>query len=204
MNLLSWIRVKLKSKKYHTFDKEIEELRNEIQQLTNENKILREKFIVFPRKNDDNITIEFFDEDIEDVIIKNIRKAKKEICVAVAWLTSKKLIAELGRIKEEGIEIKIITSDAVSNNKMALESISNGYRRIKILSKKNIMHNKYCVIDNKKVIDGSYNWSKNAKLNLEHIIVIESKVVAKMYKDNFNKIYNNSQYENFEVYNKLG
>ncbi|MFW2491525.1 phospholipase D-like domain-containing protein [Clostridium chromiireducens] len=67
------------------------------------------------------------------------------------------------------------------------------------------MHNKYCIIDNKKVIDGSYNWSNNAKYNLEHVIVIESKTVAKMYKDNFDKIYNNPEYyRNFNVYDQLG
>ncbi|WP_315081986.1 phospholipase D-like domain-containing protein [uncultured Clostridium sp.] len=66
------------------------------------------------------------------------------------------------------------------------------------------MHNKYCIIDNEKVIDGSYNWSNNAKYNLEYIIVIESTVVAKMYKENFDKIYNNPKYYNFEEYNELG
>lgn len=69
----------------------------------------------------------------------------------------------------------------------------------------NLMHNKYCIIDNKKVIDGSYNWSNNAKYNLEHVIVIESRTVAKMYKDNFNTIYNNPEYyKDFIIYDKLG
>jgi phosphatidylserine/phosphatidylglycerophosphate/cardiolipin synthase-like enzyme len=67
------------------------------------------------------------------------------------------------------------------------------------------MHNKYCIIDNRKVIDGSYNWSKNAKYNLEHIIVIESITVAKMYRDSFNKIYNNpGYYKDYDVYDELG
>jgi hypothetical protein len=52
------------------------------------------------------------------------------------------------------------------------------------LIKKNAEDNGiHCIIDNKKVIDGSYNWSNNAKDNLEHLIIIESRNVAKMYNE---------------------
>lgn len=50
------------------------------------------------------------------------------------------------------------------------------------------MHNKYCIIDNNKVIDGSYNWSKSAIYNEEHIIIVESEIVAKLYKENFDRL----------------
>lgn len=70
---------------------------------------------------------------------------------------------------------------------------------------KNLMHNKYCIIDNEKVIDGSYNWSYGARYNLEHIIVIESTKVAKMYKASFERIYSNPKYfEDDNIYSDLG
>lgn len=50
------------------------------------------------------------------------------------------------------------------------------------------MHNKYCIIDNKIVIDGSYNWSNSAKKNEEHIFVVESELVANLYKENFKRL----------------
>ena len=38
-------------------------------------------------------------------------------------------------------------------------------------SKEEIMHNKFCIIDHKTVITGSYNWTRKAKTNDENITV---------------------------------
>lgn len=40
----------------------------------------------------------------------------------------------------------------------------------------NIMHNKFCIIDGKKVINGSYNWSCKAEYNKENITILQSKI----------------------------
>lgn len=56
------------------------------------------------------------------------------------------------------------------------------------------MHNKYCIIDSKVVIYGSYNWSDNARKNIEHIIIVNNEEVAEMYKKSFYKIFDNSRY----------
>lgn len=200
MKLFNWIIAKLTSDK----DKYIIELRAEIEKLKKENKYLNEKIIMFPQNNKEEVVIKFYDENIEEAIINHIREAKKEICIAMAWFTSKDLMDEIGTLKRKGINIKIIISEAKDNNKN-IYILSNVCSKLKIAiiptKGKNLMHNKYCIIDNKKVIDGSYNWSKNAKSNLEHIIVIESCKVAKMYKDSFDRIYNNPRYfENDNIY----
>lgn len=61
------------------------------------------------------------------------------------------------------------------------------------------MHNKDCIIDNKVIIDGSYNWSDNAKYSEEHIIVIESKNVSKLYKENFDRLMNEIRYDESSI-----
>lgn len=213
MGLLSWIKFKLVLRKKNTEAEMMQILREEIKELEKSNKQLRGKVIAFPKRNNEEIPIKFFDENIEEIIIKNIREAKKEIYIAMAWFTSKTLMDELNDLKKRGVNVKVIISNANANdnngNFYKLINVCNEVKKVvipKIKGKKynNIMHNKYCVIDNKKVIDGSYNWSNNAKYNLEHIIVIESKTVAKMYLNNFNKIYENPQYYDFNVYDELG
>lgn len=212
MGLRAWIKSKLSLRKRNDEESIIQALRKEIEKLQEENEVLKEKVIVFPQKNNEKIPIKFFDENIEDVIIKNICEAKKELCIAVAWFTSETLMDELRNIKRRGVDIKVITSNKKENykNKDKLQSVCN-ILKIAVIPKRgnkdygNLMHNKYCIIDNKKVIDGSYNWSKSAKYNLEHVIVIESATVAKMYKDNFDKIYRNPKYYNdYNVYDILG
>lgn len=213
MRLLVWIKSKVLLREKSNESEMLQALRKEIRNLKEENIVLKEKIIVFPKRNNEEIPIKFFDENIENIIIKNIRKTKKEIYVAMAWFTSKTLMDELNNLKRRGVDVKVIISDAKENNYIQnfnkLSSVCNELKKVvipKIENKKynNLMNNKYCIIDNKKVIDGSYNWSNNAKYNLEHIIVIESKTVAKMYKNNFNKIYDDPQYYGFDIYDALG
>ena len=214
MGLATWIRSKLLLRKRNDEESGIQVLRKEIEKLKKENSEIKEKFILFPQKNNEKIPIKLFDENIEEVIIKNIREAKEEICVAVAWFTSRMLMNELGNLKRRGVDIKVIISDDEKNkrknNESKLASVCNRMKTVVIPKKgnrnyNNLMHNKYCIIDNKKIIDGSYNWSNNAKYNLEHVIVIESRTIAKMYKDSFDKIYNNPEYYgDYNVYDELG
>ncbi|WP_341457434.1 phospholipase D-like domain-containing protein [Clostridium butyricum] len=135
---------------------------------------------------------------MEDAIIENLNKSQQEICIAMAWLTSEKVIKVLEHLNHNNISIKIIIDNNEKNRKVRLwnpctelkiSDISTPYGKYK-----NLMHNKYCIIDKKIVIDGSYNWSNHAKYNLEHIIVIRDENVAKMYLDSFYKIYNNPRY----------
>lgn len=184
-------------------DVSVLELRREIKALKAENKELREVNIKVNQNKE--IPIKFYDENIEEIIIDTIRGAKNEICIAMAYFMSDILIDELYRAKDKGINIKVIidNNDKNNNSKLRIFNICNVLRIAEVKSKyKNIMHNKYCIIDNKIVIDGSYNWSKAAKYNEEHIIIIiEANEVAQMYTNNFNKIFNNSRYyANYEIY----
>ena len=50
----------------------------------------------------------FYDENLEDIIIDTIRRAKNEICIAMAYFTSDILIDELYKSKDKGFNIKVI------------------------------------------------------------------------------------------------
>lgn len=209
MGFASWIRTLLQLNKRDDNDKIIQELKQEVERLKRENRQLKEKIIVLPQKSNELVPVKFFDENIEAEIIRNIRGAKEEICIAVAWFTSWKLMEELSKLKRRGITIKVIISDSKENVRQKnINKLRNACNIVKIAvipEESGIMHNKYCVIDSEKVIDGSYNWSYNAHNNLEHVIVIDSSTVAKMYKESFNQIYINPRYYlEFNVYDRLG
>ena len=60
----------------------------------------------------------------------------------------------------------------------------------------NFMHNKVMIIDDKVVITGSYNFSENAELNDENILILESAAAAASYTKYFDTL--------FQVYQKTG
>jgi phosphatidylserine/phosphatidylglycerophosphate/cardiolipin synthase-like enzyme len=204
MGLFNLIISKLQTRKKNNEESTIQALRKEIEDLRRENKAIKEKIILFPQKNNQEIHLEFFDKNIEATIVENICKAKKELCIAMAWFTSNAIREELRNLKRRGVIIKVVISDAKENYKYEnINKLRDACDELKIAvilkttdkgTDKYLMHNKYCIIDNKKVIDGSYNWSYRAKNNEEHIVVIESTTVAAMFKNNFDKIYNNPEY----------
>jgi phosphatidylserine/phosphatidylglycerophosphate/cardiolipin synthase-like enzyme len=56
------------------------------------------------------------------------------------------------------------------------------------------MHHKVIIIDEERVITGSYNFSKNAsRRNDENVLMIDSKDIAAQYLKEFDRIYRESR-----------
>lgn len=135
-------------------------------------------------------------EDIQEQIKERIRAAKFTIWVAVAWFTDRDLANELWLKLKEGLNIRIIVNDD-DINKIQLEEHFETMR-LKPTGKyeNNIMHNKFCIIDFKTVIHGSYNWTNKAQWNHETIEILDSKSSAEEFSQKFIelvKIYKNQK-----------
>lgn len=49
----------------------------------------------------------------------------------------------------------------------------------------NIMHHKFCIIDLRTIVHGSYNWTTKAKWNRETVSVENSRELAEKYATEF-------------------
>jgi len=67
------------------------------------------------------------------------------------------------------------------------------------------MHNKFCVIDNNKVLTGSMNpTERGSKFNNNNLLIINSKYIAKNYEDEFQELWNGIYASGNNVkYNKI-
>ena len=109
--------------------------------------------------------------NIHEEIIRYIDSAKDEILVAVAWLTDFAIINHLTKKSKNGITVKIIFYDDHINNKNNFTELVNNGALIRC--SKNLMHNKFAIIDKKIILNGSYNWTQNANNNYENIQISE-------------------------------
>lgn len=77
--------------------------------------------------------------------------------------------------KNQWVNVRLIIGDDENNKKSGLDYQKFETHKIKKFGKygTNLMHNKFCILDLKTVIHGSYNWTKNAQYNHESISVIE-------------------------------
>lgn len=115
-------------------------------------------------------------DDIQKSIILQIRQAENEILICVPWLTDVEILNELILKLKEGLGVELLLLNDDSNR-----SKSEHYNKIVARGGKvflvdkgidgGIMHNKFCLIDRNVLINGSYNWSNNAKKNDENVTI---------------------------------
>lgn len=132
-------------------------------------------------------------ENISDRIKQELWKAQKAIHIAVAWFTNKELFDILKIKAQNNCKVFIIINDDEINNNSSIGYDNLNIKNIKIyktgLNENELMHNKFCVIDNTTIITGSYNWSYKAKSNFENIIITyNDNILANQFLDEFNKI----------------
>lgn len=130
-------------------------------------------------------------QDIEHHIIRHIRLAQSRLLVAVAWFTNKEIGQEI--IEKKSLDIEIIVDDNQKNrecrNLSNLQAHNIDLTFVKDLTKYYyLMHNKFCIIDNKTVITGSYNWTVNANTNDENISIFNNQTTAALYAQEFRRI----------------
>ncbi|MCC6683724.1 MAG: DUF1669 domain-containing protein, partial [Bacteroidia bacterium] len=131
-------------------------------------------------------------ENIQEKIYAEIKKAEETILIAVAWFTNRVLFDLLIEKEKQGVKISVVINDDDINNKSGIEwdnLISYTSKVYKIKNNLGILHNKFCVIDKKNVITGSYNWTNKAQYNSEDILIHSNNYeLAAYYTEQFDKI----------------
>ena len=132
-------------------------------------------------------------EQNEKTIIEALDKAKVSINVAMAWFTNDKIKDKLIEMKNAGVDVDLIIYDDTTNKKHGVDLSELPHLFVKG-SRGGIMHNKFCVIDNQIVIQGSYNWTNKAEAkNDETIAILKDPKTATDFSVKFREIKKNSK-----------
>ena len=137
--------------------------------------------------SDDPVSIAATFKQIQNKLISELEKSKYIIMAAVAWITDDKVYEVLKRKKDSGVTVKLIICDDDTNKNSGLNyDIFETYRMPKYgRLNYNIMHNKFCIVDLKTVLEGSYNWTKSADYHKEQFVTITNYSNAEEFADRF-------------------
>lgn len=135
-------------------------------------------------------------DNIPQHIIAELNKATQSIYIAVAWFTRADFFEILIAKAKSGVRVQLIISndrinkgDKVKINHDELNHYPDCQTYWIGDGRKDLMHNKFCVIDKMTVITGSFNWSKKAeKNNFENITISQDAILAKAFYQEFYKI----------------
>lgn len=133
-------------------------------------------------------------QDIQEQIVDAIKSSNTEIKIAVAWFTDKTLFSELLDCLNRNISIQlIIRYDEInclegSHSVEFNQFIANG-GKLFFAKPDYPLHDKFCIIDDSILINGSYNWTYYARQNNhENIVVTNESNIISEFKVEFDSI----------------
>ena len=134
-------------------------------------------------------------EDIAERIRLELEQAEQSIYIAVAWFTNRTLFNTLIEKSKKGVTVQLMLSNDHINQQSYVDysqlNIADSAAYLIGDGKKDLMHNKFCVIDGDTVINGSYNWSYKAEKNHENILITKGdSVLAEQFIKKYKKIRN--------------
>ncbi|GGG82009.1 phospholipase D-like domain-containing protein [Paenibacillus radicis (ex Gao et al. 2016)] len=129
-------------------------------------------------------------DNIEEVIIRELKKTKESIKLAVAWINIPIYLETFNNLLEKKVEIELVISDDIMNKRYSsllgkLQEKGAIVKLLKMPFERNYMHHKFCIIDNKIILTGSYNWTSNAKKNFENLMVVIDEIAVRKFNDEF-------------------
>jgi len=143
---------------------------------------------------DDPIAVEAHFQGIRAQLLECIESARFTVWVAVAWFTDKELGNALRERHRSGVNVRVIVNDDEMTELNGLKFDAKGIEYTKVAPDspwgKKLMHNKFCVIDLRTVVHGSYNWTGSAQYNNESITITESRELAEDFAAQFIELKN--------------
>ena len=130
-------------------------------------------------------------EDCLNDIIDQIQSANKYLDICVFTISDNRISDELIKAYEKGIDIRIISDNEKMNDDGSdIRNLVDAGLKVKIDHSPNHMHHKYMIVDEIRVLTGSYNWTKSAaQYNQENIVITDNDDIVTSFIDNFSQLW---------------
>eukprot|EP01025_Chloroclados_australasicus_P026660 TRINITY_DN26477_c0_g1_i1.p2 TRINITY_DN26477_c0_g1~~TRINITY_DN26477_c0_g1_i1.p2 ORF type:complete len:189 (+),score=18.27 TRINITY_DN26477_c0_g1_i1:150-716(+) len=124
-------------------------------------------------------------------LIKLLLHARQSIDVCVFTITCNDIAQALKQAHKDGVHVRIITDDdqATTQGSDAVD-LKKGGIQVKTDDSPYHMHHKFCIIDGKTLVNGSFNWTRQAVLhNQENIVFVEDQRLIRPFRQKFEQMW---------------
>ena len=129
--------------------------------------------------------------------------ATQSIKIAVSWFTNYALFKQIKDISQQGIAVQlIINNDSVNNGGYCLNfnELIEADVHISLVEYPHLIHHKFCIIDDKVVINGSYNWTRFSENNYENIVIFRNNdEICEAFDDEFENMRRKAEHKNVKT-----
>ncbi len=154
------------------------------------NKIVQKIDSIPVRPSENNAFFSHHD-NIRDFVINMLKSAKKELKICMFTISDNPIAETIAGCHKMGIRVRIITDDGKIFDKGSdIYSLDRTGIKIKIDSFRSLMHHKFVLVDNQKLLTGSYNWTRTGSdINNENVLVTSNKKIVKAYNKEFKRLW---------------
>lgn len=130
-----------------------------------------------------------------DAILAMIDSAERTIVVAQFTFTLRVLADAIGQAIRRGVKVRVLLDQMQSQVRGSMIVYLKALEaEVRVDKEPGLMHLKYCIVDNARMVTGSFNWTKQAtRLNRENLLVIEIPEIVKLHVQNFEEIWQSAE-----------
>ncbi|MES2063526.1 MAG: phospholipase D-like domain-containing protein [Bacteroidota bacterium] len=129
--------------------------------------------------------------EIKQRIVQEISSAKQSVKLAMAWFTDRDIAGAIIAAKNRQVNVDILLSSNVQNEtvKQMFTAAGVPVHAFETGDERGMMHHKFCLIDNRLTINGSYNYSYNASNNnVENIHLSDDTATHRQFLAEFDRL----------------
>jgi len=123
---------------------------------------------------------------VRDEILSLISNARHEVLAVQMEAGDIELLEALASVSADA-SVRVITT---RKNVTQFNQFKETGFEIEYLETRGVLHHKFIVVDGKRVLTGSYNWSQNAyEKNWENAVVVTNRTVAESFQVEFEYLW---------------
>ena len=133
------------------------------------------------------------ERSIKEVLLKEVESTTSTIDLAVREITFPEMAQALLKAKERGVKVRVIADSKQAKMKSSqITTLIHQGIPVKVLRGKDygVMNHRFAILDSKKVVTGSFDWSEaSEKWNYENIVIVRDSEVVASYQREFDRLW---------------
>ena len=130
---------------------------------------------------------------IKESILKEMESTTSVLDLAIHEITSLDMAQALVKAKQRGVRVRVIADSKQANMKTSKVTylIQQGIL-VKVLGgkEKGVMNHRFAILDGKRVLTGSFDWSEaSLKWNYENILILHESEGVATYQKEFDRLW---------------
>jgi mitochondrial cardiolipin hydrolase len=130
-------------------------------------------------------------DDVQEAIHSELQKVNASVHCSLFGISNKTLAGDLEALARLGKDVRVGIDHRQAEGRHDLhEELQAAGVKVEIKPKHALEHNKFCILDDKHVIMGSWNWSAGAQLqDNSNLIFIDNQRIADKFEQAFQRIW---------------